>query len=43
MGTLVTEGVPPIMHHGLLAFYLTMLSGAIDAVKNSETLRRMCQ
>ncbi len=43
IGTLVTEGVLPVMHHGFLAFYLTMLSGAIDAVRNSELLRQMCQ
>ena len=39
VGMVVTEGVPSIMSRGFLAFFLNMLSQAIDAVHNIELLR----
>lgn len=39
IGMVVTEGVPVAMRHGFIAFFLNMLSGGIDAVRNREILR----
>lgn len=39
IGTLVTEGVPLVERHGLLAFFLGILSGSIDIVKKTKLLR----
>lgn len=38
IGTLVTEGVPSIMSHGFLAFFITALSAALESVRRGELL-----
>lgn len=39
IGMLVTEGVSPVMRHGLLALFLGMLSAAIEIERKNELLR----
>ena len=39
IGTLVTEGVSPILRHGFLTIILTLLSSSIESVRKKELLR----
>lgn len=39
IGTLVTDGVSPIVMHGFLTFFLTLLSGSIENVRKKEMLQ----
>lgn len=39
IGMVVTEGVSPIMRHGFLTFFLSLLSGSIESVQKKEMLK----
>ena len=39
IGALVTEGVSPIMQHGFLTFFLTLLSVSIESVQKKKQLQ----
>lgn len=39
IGMMVTEGLSPVMQHGFLTFFITMLSGSISSVRKNELLQ----